>query len=87
MAEHPEPAAHKEPRPRRESARLAAVVVLTALASIFAVSNLDEVKVNWVVSTSKTPLIIVIVIALLAGIALDRLAIHLGRRRKAKAEQ
>ena len=87
MAEHPQTAAPKEPRSKRESTRLVAVVVLTALASIFAVLNLDEVKVNWIVTTSRTPLIIVIVVALLAGIALDRLAIHLGRRRKAKAEK
>jgi len=63
-----------------------AAFLLGALAVLFAVLNLDEVEVNWIITTGSTPLIIVIAASFLAGIAIDRLAIHLGRRRKPKAE-
>jgi uncharacterized integral membrane protein len=40
----------------------------------FAVANLDEVEVNWIVGTWDTPLIIVIAISILVGAALGYLA-------------
>ena len=51
-----------------------------ALGATFAVLNLDEVGVNWIVGTWRTPLIIVIAVALLVGAALGFLV---GRRRAA----
>jgi uncharacterized integral membrane protein len=69
-------------RGRREQARTGALVVLTAFITLFAVLNLNEVKVHWIFGTSQAPLTIVIVISLLVGIVLtyisDRRA---GRRR------
>ena len=44
--------------------------VLGALAVLFAVLNLDDVRVNWIVATWTTPLIVVIVVALAIGGAL-----------------
>lgn len=41
--------------------------VLGALAVVFAVLNLDEVGVNWIVGTWNTPLIVVIVLSLAIG--------------------
>jgi uncharacterized integral membrane protein len=66
-------------RTRRQRARLVAVLGLSGLGVVFAVLNLDEVEVNWIVGTWDTPLIIVIAISLLVGAALGFLA---ARRRK-----
>jgi putative membrane protein len=35
---------------------------------VFAVTNLDEVQVHWLVGSGKAPLIVVIVISVLVGI-------------------
>jgi uncharacterized integral membrane protein len=67
-------------RSRRRQARLVAGVVLAGLGVAFAVINLDEVEVNWIVGTWDTPLIIVIAISVLVGAALGYLA---ARRRRA----
>jgi uncharacterized integral membrane protein len=59
-------------RSRREQSRTAAIVVLAILITLFAVLNTDEVKVDWIVGSGRAPLIIVIVISLLVGVALMR---------------
>ncbi|HYM45011.1 MAG TPA: lipopolysaccharide assembly protein LapA domain-containing protein [Solirubrobacteraceae bacterium] len=64
-------------RSRREQARTAGMVVLAILVTLFAVLNLEAVKVNWIFGTGEAPLIIVIVISVLVGIVLTYLA---GRR-------
>jgi uncharacterized integral membrane protein len=69
-------------RSRRELARTAALVVLAVLITLFAVFNLDKVKVHWVFGTGEAPLIVVIVISLLVGIVLTHFAErHTGKRR------
>jgi uncharacterized integral membrane protein len=67
-------------RSRREMARTGALVLLAVLVTLFAVLNVDEVKVNWIVGSGKAPLIIVIVISLLVGVILT----HFAERRSAK---
>lgn len=57
-------------RSRRETSRTIAIVVLAILITLFAVLNVDQVKVNWIFGSGKAPLIIVIVISLLVGIVL-----------------
>jgi uncharacterized integral membrane protein len=80
MNDLPGRAAGREPeRGRRQQARLIAFLALGALGVAFAVLNLDEVEVNWIVGTWDTPLIIVIAISVLVGAALGFLA---ARRRK-----
>ena len=69
-----------ERRSRRERARLVAVATVSALAALFAVLNLDEVEVNWIVGTFDPPLIVVIAVSILIGAALGYLA---ARRRAA----
>jgi uncharacterized integral membrane protein len=46
------------------------VVVLAGAGIAFAVANLDEVKVNWLLGTWETPLIVVIALSMLVGAAL-----------------
>jgi len=43
--------------------RMIAAFLLGALAVLFAVLNLDEVEVNWILATGETPLILVIVVS------------------------
>jgi uncharacterized integral membrane protein len=50
--------------------RQIAALVLAALGGVFAVANLDDVKVNWVLDTWRTPLIVVIALSMLVGAAL-----------------
>jgi uncharacterized integral membrane protein len=80
------PGKHREPqaegRNRGEMARAGVVVVLAVLATLFAVLNLREVKVDWIFGSGHAPLIIVIIISLLAGIVLSYLVERLARRRR-----
>ena len=73
-------------RPRRASGRLPAVekrqiagVALAAVGIGFAAVNLDEVKVNWILGTWRTPLIVVIALSIVIGAGLG-LLIARGRR-------
>ncbi len=54
-------------RTQKERLRLAASLALVAIAVLFAALNLDYVRVNWVVTTTDTPLIVVIAVCLLVG--------------------
>ena len=54
--------------------RLAGAFALGALVVLFAVLNLDEVQVNWIVATWDTPLIVVILLSLLVGTAIGWIA-------------
>jgi len=68
-------------RSRKELARTGGMVVLAIYFTLFAVLNLDDVKVDWVFGSGRAPLIIVIVISLLIGIVLTY---FVDRRSKSK---
>jgi uncharacterized integral membrane protein len=57
-------------RSRSESIRLILTGALAALAVAFAALNVTRVEVDWILTTSKTPLIVVIVVSLLVGAVL-----------------
>lgn len=70
MAEGPSSSspAHAAPkRGRAEKLRLAVAFGLGAIAVLFAVLNLEQVRVHWIVGVWTTPLIIVIAVCLLLG--------------------
>lgn len=69
-------------RSNGELARSGALVVLAVLITLFAVLNVGEVKVDWIVGSGRAPLIIVIVISLLVGIVLTYFAERLVRKRR-----
>jgi uncharacterized integral membrane protein len=69
-------------RSRRELARTGALVVLAVLATLFAVLNVENVKVNWIFGTDEAPLIIVIVVSLLVGVILTHFAERRGAKRR-----
>jgi uncharacterized integral membrane protein len=54
--------------------RQIAVLALAAIGVVFAAANLDEVKVNWVIDTWRTPLIVVIALSMVVGGGLGYLA-------------
>jgi uncharacterized integral membrane protein len=64
----------------KENRRLLYGLVIGAIVAVFAVLNLDEVEVNWVFGTAQTPLIIVIAVSFLLGVATGWIA-SAGRRR------
>jgi uncharacterized integral membrane protein len=77
------PATRPEDKPdRAASTRVAAAAVLGGIAALFAVVNLDDVKVSWVVGSWQTPLIVVIAVSMLLGAGLDRLLVRRARRRR-----
>jgi uncharacterized integral membrane protein len=76
------PKAPPEGRGSRETARTVGMVVLAILITLFAVFNVDQVKVNWVVGSGRAPLIIVIVISVLVGIVLTYAAERIVHRKK-----
>lgn len=71
-----------ERRGTRDTARVAGMIALAALFVVFALLNLNEVKVDWIIGSGRAPLIIVIVISLLVGIVLTYSAERLGRRKR-----
>ena len=77
------PSQQEERRParRRERARLTAAIILGALVVAFAVVNLSNVKVDWIVGSAHSPLILVIVVSVLIGVGIDRLAVRRARTR------
>lgn len=68
-------------RSRRENVRLVLAVVVGALGATFALLNTGEVKVNWIVGTRSTPLIVVLLVWFVLGLAADRIIVVRARRR------
>jgi len=66
--------------PPARNTRLIAAAVLGGLIGLFALTNTDEVDVNWLLGTWSTPLIIVIAVSFLLGAGLDRILLRRGRR-------
>ena len=56
-----------QPRATRSPVRTWLVYLLIALAALFAVLNLDEVEVNWIIGTWQTPLLVVILVSVAIG--------------------
>jgi uncharacterized integral membrane protein len=69
-------------RDRTEQTRQLALGALIALAVLFAVLNLDKVKVDLIVGSPKWPLIVVILGCVGLGAAIDRLWIRYAARRR-----
>lgn len=67
---------------RRDRGRLIAAAIVGALIAAFAVVNLGSVKVHWVFATGRTPLIVVIALAFVLGVLVDRLVIRARRKRR-----
>jgi uncharacterized integral membrane protein len=76
----------KQERPPKERAYLSKTIAAVAVAILliaFGLSNQNDVRIDWLVTTTQTPLIIVIVVSAVLGAILGALAVR-GRSRKAK---
>jgi uncharacterized integral membrane protein len=82
----PAPPAKKPRRKPSNTARLVAGLILGGIVTAFAVLNVDDVRVNWILGTWSTPLIIVIAVAFLLGLAAGT-ALHLEGRRRARKKR
>jgi uncharacterized integral membrane protein len=65
---------------RRSQARNVALAVLAILIVVFALLNLDDVEINWIIGTWKTPLIVAIAVSGALGAAAGWIAAHRRRR-------
>ncbi len=64
-----------------DTVRLVAAIVIVAALVAFVVDNISSVKVGFVFTEKKIPLIFVLLATLLIGALLDRLVQYAGRRR------
>jgi uncharacterized integral membrane protein len=71
-------------RDRGELARGGAMLVLAGIAIAFALLNLKDVRVDWILGSGRAPLIIVIVISMLIGIVFTYFAERMSRRRRGR---
>lgn len=74
----PEPSKSPEPpRTRSRDVRLVVTGILLALGVWFAVANTTEVRIHFWLASTRTPVVVALVIAALIGVAVGLL---LGRR-------
>ena len=66
---------------RNATARLLAGATLAALLVVFAALNSQTVRINWIVTTTSAPMIVVIVVCGLIGAAIAWLFAWRRRRR------
>jgi uncharacterized integral membrane protein len=70
------------PKGRDLTSKTIAAVAVGILLIAFGLSNRDEVPIDWLVGTSDTPLILVIVVSAVLGAILGALAVR-GRSKRA----
>ena len=78
----PKAPAPAQPKRDRSDSRQYVLGALIAIAVVFALLNLHDVKVDLVFHTAHWPLFFVIVGCLALGAAIDRLWIRYGARRR-----
>jgi uncharacterized integral membrane protein len=81
MTEESRPEKGRSRKLTREQVGRALAIAAAVYAVVFAVVNLDKVKVDWVLSSGQTPLIVVIVACLLIGAGVDRVLVRRARKR------
>jgi uncharacterized integral membrane protein len=60
---------------------MVAGLILVGVGLAFALVNLGNVKVDWIVGSAHSPLILVIVVSVLIGAGIDRIAVSRARKR------
>jgi uncharacterized integral membrane protein len=69
-------------RSKGERVRAVGPMLLAAVLIAFAVLNLNQVKVDWIVGSGHAPLIVVIAISVLLGVVLTHFVERVGRKRR-----
>jgi uncharacterized integral membrane protein len=70
------------PRSRRDQARLAVGALAIVAATALTLSNTQKVRIDWVVTTTETPLIVALLVSTLLGALLGIAAVRQRRHRK-----
>ena len=78
----PSEPSERSPARLRERPRLVAGLILGGLGLAFALVNLGNVNVDWIVGSAHSPLILVIAVSVLIGVGLDRVLVRRSRKRK-----
>ncbi len=86
MTSTPETAERASLAAKQRRRREVAAALVGALLAAFALLNLGDVKVDWLITSAQTPLIVVIALSVLLGVVLDRLLIRRKKRRRVAAE-
>jgi uncharacterized integral membrane protein len=74
----------RPPKQRDYLSKTIAAVAVAVLLIAFGLANRNDVPIDWLVTTTKTPLILVIVVSALLGAILGALAVR-GRSRRSGA--
>jgi len=59
---------------RRQTVRLMMIAALVVIAAALALDNLQDVTIGWVVSDTDAPLVVVLVVVFLLGLAIGWLS-------------
>ncbi len=71
------------PKERNLASKTIAAVAVAILLIAFGLSNRDDVPIDWLVGTTATPLIVVIVVSAVLGALLGALAVRGRSKRRA----
>lgn len=77
-----------EPTPKRSrdlTSKTVAALAVALLLVAFGLSNRDEVPIDWLVGTTDTPLIVLIVVSAGLGVIIGGLAGRRGATRRARS--
>jgi uncharacterized integral membrane protein len=69
------------------TSKTVAAVAVALLLIAFGLSNRDDVPIDWLVGTTATPLIVVILVSAFLGAILGGLAVRRGSRRGSRRGQ
>jgi uncharacterized integral membrane protein len=71
----------RPPKQRDLTSKTVAALAVAALLIAFGLSNRNDVPIDWLVGTTSTPLIVVIVVSAALGFVLGGLAVRRGSRK------
>jgi uncharacterized integral membrane protein len=74
----------RPPKRRDLTSKTVAAVAVAILLIAFGLSNRNDVPIDWLVGTTDTPLIVVIVVSAVLGALIGGLAVRKGSSRKAR---
>jgi uncharacterized integral membrane protein len=76
------PAGQDAGKRKREQTRLIIGAILGIVVLIFVLNNTQRVKIHWIFGTTRTPVILALVITLLVGIIIGAVGARYERRSK-----
>jgi uncharacterized integral membrane protein len=77
----------RPPKGRDLTSKTVAAAAVAILLIAFGLSNRDDVPIDWLVGTTDTPLIVVIVVSALLGALIGGLAVRRGSRRASSRDE